>query len=673
MNIEQARSEADELRRQINHHNYLYYVLDAPDIPDVEYDRMMHRLQELETVFPELLTPDSPTQKVGARPIEKFESVTRSLPMLSLANALDEVELQDFDKRLRALLPEQSRIEYLVELKLDGLAVEIVYEKGILTLASTRGDGTEGENVTHNVKTIKAVPLRLRTGGVPYPEHLEVRGEVIIHKAAFRRLNNERIESEDPPFANPRNAAAGSIRQLDPSVTASRPLDIFFYATGKTGEWKPGSQEELLQTFESWGLKTNRERRLCRSLDEVEKYYSEILDKREKLSYEIDGIVIKLNDTRLRETAGEVSRHPRWAVAYKFPAHQDSTRIRDIVIQVGRTGQLTPVAELEPVEIGGVTVSRATLHNDDELKRKDVRVGDKVVIQRAGDVIPEVVSVIPEPGRKRSQPFRFPEKCPVCGSAVMRLEGEAAHYCSGISCPAQIKGQLVHFVSREGMDIGGLGFKLIDKLADAGLLKTAADLYDMRAEQIAGLEGLGEKSAENIISAIEGSREKGFPRVLYSLGIRFVGERTSKILAERFRSIEKLRNASEEELQNLREIGPRIAGSVVSFFKNRRNIEIIERLKNAGVRLEMDESEEASGAKRLTGRKFLFTGTLSKMTRGEAERIVENLGGEAVSAVSSKLDYLVVGENPGSKLEKAKKLKISILEEAAFLEMIKLG
>jgi DNA ligase (NAD+) len=672
MNIEQARSEAEELRRQINHHNYLYYVLDSPDVPDAEYDRMMRRLQELETVFPELLTPDSPTQKVGARPIEKFESVIRSLPMLSLANALDEAELRDFDKRLRALLPEQSKIEYLVELKLDGLAVEIVYEKGILTLASTRGDGTTGENVTHNVKTIKAVPLRLRTGGAPYPEQLEVRGEVIIHKSAFRRLNNERIEADDPPFANPRNAAAGSIRQLDPSVTASRPLDIFFYATGKVGEWKPGSQEELLQTFESWGLKTNRERRLCRSLDEVEKYYSEILDKREKLSYEIDGIVIKLNDIRLRETAGEVSRHPRWAVAYKFPAHQDSTRIRDIVIQVGRTGQLTPVAELEPVEIGGVTVSRATLHNDDEVKRKDVRVGDKVVIQRAGDVIPEVVSVIPEPRRKRSEPFRFPDKCPVCGSAVVRLEGEAAHYCSAISCPAQIKGQLVHFVSREGMDIGGLGFKLIDKLADAGLLKTAADLYDMRAGQIAGLEGLGAKSAENIISAIEGSREKEFPRVLYSLGIRFVGERTSRILAERFRTIEKLKNATEEELQNLREIGPRIAGSVVSFFKNRRNIEIIERLKKAGVRLEMDEAEKSSGAKPLAGRKFLFTGTLSKMTRGEAEKIVENLGGETVSAVSSKLDYLVVGENPGSKLEKAKKFKISILDETAFLEIIKL-
>jgi DNA ligase (NAD+) len=673
MNIEQARSEAEELRRQINHHNYLYYVLDSPDIPDAEYDRMMRRLQELETLFPELLMPDSPTQKVGATPIEKFETVTRSLPMQSLANALDEVELRDFDKRLRALLHEQSKIEYLVELKLDGLAVEIVYEKGILTLASTRGDGTEGENVTHNVKTIRAVPLRLRTGGVPYPNHLEVRGEVIIHKAAFRSLNHERIEADEPPFANPRNAAAGSIRQLDPSVTASRPLDTFFYATGRTGEWMPGNQEELLQTFESWGLKTNRERRLCRSLEEVEKYYSEILDKREKLSYEIDGIVIKLNDIRLRETAGEVSRHPRWAVAYKFPAHQDSTRIRDIVIQVGRTGQLTPVAELEPVQIGGVTVSRATLHNDDELKRKDVRIGDKVIIQRAGDVIPAVVSVIPEPGRKRSKPFHFPDKCPVCGSAVVRLEGEAAHYCSAISCPAQIKGQLVHFVSREGMDIIGLGFKLIDKLADAGLLKTPADLYDLKAEQIAELEGLGTKSAENIIGSIESSKKKDFHRVLYGLGIRFVGERTSKILAERYRTIEKLKNVTEEELQNLQEIGPRIAGSVASFFKNRRNIEIIERLKNAGVRLEMDETEKSSGAKPLEGRKFLFTGTLSKMTRGEAERIVENLGGEAVSAVSSKLNYLIVGENPGSKLEKAKKLKIPILDEAAFLEIIKIS
>lgn len=669
MNIGQARVEAEELRRRINHHNYRYYVLDSPDIPDAEYDRLMRRLQEIEAEFPELLTPDSPTQKIGAKPLEKFESVRRSIPMMSLANALNAGEMKDFDRRLRTLVPENSAIEYLVELKLDGLAIEIVYENGILVLAATRGDGTTGENVTNNVKTIKAVPLRLREGSIPHPKRLEVRGEVIIYKEAFRKLNRERIEAGEPEFANPRNAAAGAIRQLDPAVTASRPLDVFFYAVGETGEWKPSTQEELLRTFEEWGLKANKERRLCRNTDEIDKYYAKIEEKREKLPYEIDGIVIKLNDIKLRESAGEISRHPRWAVAYKFPAHQDSTRIKEIIVQVGRTGQLTPVAELEPVEIGGVTVSRATLHNAGEIERKDVRAGDKVVIQRAGDVIPEVVLVIPEPDRKRSEPFLFPSKCPVCGSAVVRMEGEAAHYCSSLSCPAQVKGQLVHFVSREGMDIIGLGFKLIDKLTEAGLLKTPADLYDLKAEQIAGLEGLGAKSAENIINAIDSSKKQEFPRVLYSLGIRFVGERTSRILAERFRSIDDLKNASEDELQNLNEIGPRIAGSVAAFFKNPRNNEMIERLKRAGLQLEMKETGKTGEAGPLAGKKFLFTGTLSNMSRGEAEKMVESLGGEAVSAVSLKLDYLVVGENPGSKLEKARKLNITILDEAGFLNL----
>lgn len=671
MNLEQARGEAEKLRQQINHHNYLYYVLDAPEISDSEYDRMLRRLIELETEFPALLTKDSPTQKIGAAPLEKFETVVHSLPMMSLANAFDTEELQDFDKRLASLLPEGSEREYLVELKLDGLAVEIIYENGVLILASTRGDGTTGENITQNVKTIKAVPLRLRESDVKYPERLEVRGEVIIHKTAFAELNKTRIKNEESPFANPRNAAAGSIRQLDPSITASRPLDIFFYALGHSGDWKPKTQEELLQALRGWGLRINKEYRVCRTINEVERYYSEILNRRDQLSFEIDGIVIKLNDLSLRAVAGEVSRHPRWAVAYKFPAHQDSTRIKDIVIQVGRTGQLTPVAELEPIVIGGVTVSRATLHNDDEIKRKDVRIGDKVILQRAGDVIPEVVSVIPEPERTRNEPFRFPDKCPVCGSDVVRPEGEAAHYCSGISCPAQIKGLIRHFVSREGMDIEGLGSKLIDKLVDVGLLKNAADLYSLKTEELAELEGLGEKSASNIISAINESKNRDFPKVLYSLGIRFVGERTSRILAEHFLSIDLLKISTEEELQKINEIGPRIAESVVTFFRNEKNIGIIKRLKSAGIRMTMDKKADVASEKPLSGKKFLFTGTLTGMARSEAEELVEKHGGEAVSAISAKVDYLVVGENPGSKLEKARTLNVKIIGEAEFLDLIK--
>jgi DNA ligase (NAD+) len=671
MNLEQARLEADKLRRQINQHNYLYYVLDAPEISDADYDRMLRRLIEIENEYPIILSPDSPTQKIGAPPLDKFETVVHSMPMMSLANTFDTEELRDFDKRLASLLPEVSNREYLAELKLDGLAVEIIYEKGILSLASTRGDGTTGENITQNVKTIKAVPLMLRKSDTPYPDRLEVRGEVIIHKNAFSELNKTRIEKEEPPFANPRNAAAGSIRQLDPSITASRPLDIFFYALGHSGNWIPDTQEELLQTIKGWGLRINKEYKLCKNLDEVESYYSEILIKREKLPYEIDGIVIKLNNLSLREKAGEVSRHPRWAVAYKFPAHQDSTRIRNIVIQVGRTGQLTPVAELEPIEIGGVTVSRATLHNYDEINRKDVRVGDKVILQRAGDVIPEVVSVILESDKKRSNPFIFPNKCPVCGSDVIRPEGEVAYYCSGISCPAQIKGLLRHFVSREGMDIEGLGFKLIDKLVDVGLLRNVADFFEIKAVELAKLEGLGEKSATNIINAINESKQREFPRVLYSLGIRFVGERTSRILTEHFISIERLRAASEDELQEIHEIGPRIAESVVSFFKNSKNIKIIENLKAAGVQMEMRKNDASPEKKPLSEKKFLFTGTLSGMARVDAEKLVESLGGEAVSSISSKVDYLVVGENPGSKLDKARLMNIKILDEAAFMAMVK--
>ncbi|MBN2134820.1 MAG: NAD-dependent DNA ligase LigA [Acidobacteria bacterium] len=663
------KQEITELRRKINHHNYLYYVMDSPEVSDVEYDLLYRRLQELEEKYPEYKTPDSPTMKVGAPPLEKFEPVEHNLPMLSLANALNENELIEFDKRVRNTLSLDKSPDYFVELKLDGLAVEVIYENGMYKLASTRGDGKTGENVTLNVKTIRSIPLLLREGGKEFPQVLEARGEVIIHKKEFAELNESRFREGEPVFANPRNAAAGSLRQLNSSITASRPLDVFFYTVGLTGEWVPKSQQELLQKLSSWGLKTNPNSRLCRSIEEVIGFYREIEQKRESLPYEIDGIVVKVNSFALQEELGEVSKHPRWAIAYKFKAQQATTRINSITVQVGRTGQLTPVAELEPVVVGGVTVSRATLHNEDEIRRKDIREGDKVMIERAGDVIPKVVSVLADEKTPRNKPFQFPKHCPVCGSAVNRPGDEVAYYCSGISCPAQIKGLLRHFVSRSAMDIEGLGEKLIDRLVDLGMLSSVADIYSLEKNKLADLEGLGEKSAENIFRAVEKSKSRPFAQVLNALGIRFVGERTARLLAEEFKTIDAIIQADEDRLVTVPEVGPRIAESVRSFFSNEKNLNIINRLKIAGLRFVSTEDELQPQSGALTGKKFLFTGTLNSMSRDEAKKKVLAAGGDVISAVSKNLDYLVVGDQPGSKLDKARSLGIPILTEEEFLKL----
>ncbi len=580
---EVIRRKAEKLREEIEYHNHRYYVLDQPEIPDAEYDRLMQELERIENQYPELRTSDSPTQRVGAPPLETFEIVRHTLPMLSLANAFDESEARDFDKRVKKFLGISTDVPYVTEPKLDGLAVELVYEAGLLTVGSTRGDGVNGENITQNLRTVKTIPLRLIRRGIPVPERLEVRGEVIMQIDKFRAFNRKREESGEPLFANPRNAAAGSVRQLDSKITAARPLEIYCYGLGEVRGHTFKTQWDILQTLPRWGLRTNPNVRRCRNIDDVLVYHREMNEKRETLPYEIDGIVIKVDDIDLQARLGEISRSPRWALAFKFQPKQETTRILDIVAQVGRTGALTPVAMMQPVNVGGVEVSRATLHNQDEIDKKDVRIGDTVIIQRAGDVIPEVVEVITSKRTGAEKKFKMPTKCPVCGSEVIREE--VIHRCIGLDCPAQLKGRIRHFASKRAMDIDGLGVKLIDQLVDKGLVNDVADLYDITRDQLIALERMAQKSAQNIIDAIEASKEKPLSKFLYALGVRHVGEHISDILAQRFSRIEDLPTLSEEELMNVDEVGPEVAASVVRFFRDKKNRESIERLKKAGVKV----------------------------------------------------------------------------------------
>ncbi len=670
MDKEQAKKRISELRKQLHYHNYRYYVLDDPEISDAEYDRLMRELQELENQFPELITPDSPTQRVGAAPLDAFESYTHTTPMLSLDNGFDEGEIKEFDTRLRKLLPPNTSVEYVAEPKFDGLAVELVYENGALTVGATRGDGIVGENVTQNIKTIKSVPLHLIDREIPIPERLEVRGEVVIPTEDFEKLNIQREKAGEPLFANPRNAAAGSLRQLDPRITASRPLDIFFHSSGQVIGYEFRSHWEFLETIAKWGLKVSPIKRMCRSLDEIFSFYTELMEMRDNLPYEIDGMVIKVNDLAQRAVIGEKTRSPRWAIAYKFPARQEITQIIDIVAQVGRTGTLTPVAIMKPVRIGGVEVSRATLHNQDEIDRKDIRIGDWVVVQRAGDVIPEVVKVVTSRRTGNEKKYRLPDKCPVCGSHVVRLPGEAAHRCQNISCPAQLKQQIKHFASRNAMDIEGIGDKLVDQLVDSGLVKNVADLYFLTKNQWANLDRLAEKSAENILAALEKSKKVTLDRFIFALGIRFVGEHAARLLANHFKSLENLQKASYDELIEIHEIGPQSAQSIVEFFAEPQNLQTIKKLQQAGVTIEKMPETEISELP-LAGKTFVFTGALENFSRHEAEQLVESLGGRASSSVSKKTDFVVVGKDPGSKADKARQLGVTILNEKEFLEMIK--
>ena len=665
MVTEAVKKRAEKLREEIGYHNYRYYVLDQPEISDAEYDRLMKELEKLEEQYPELRTPNSPTQRVGAPPLEAFEIVRHTLPMLSLANAFEETEARDFDKRLKKSLGTSSEIVYVGEPKLDGLAVELVYERGQFIVGSTRGDGVNGENITQNLRTVKTIPLQLIQKELAAPERLEVRGEVIMQIDRFKALNRAREESGEPLFANPRNAAAGSLRQLDSKITSDRPLEIYCYGLGEVRGITFKTQWEILQTLPKWGLRTNPLARRCTGIDAVLEYYQEIREKRERLPYEIDGIVIKVDRLDLQTALGEISRSPRWALAFKFQPKQETTKILDIIVQVGRTGALTPVAVMEPVRVGGVEVSRATLHNQDEVDKKDVRVGDTVLIQRAGDVIPEVVEVIKSKRTGKEKPFRMPSQCPVCGAEVVREE--AIHRCIGLDCPAQLKGRIKHFASKRAMDIDGLGVKLIDQLVDTGLVKDVADLYTIRKEQLIELERMADKSAQNIVDAIEGSKEKPLSKFLFALGIRHVGEHISEVLAQRFPRLDDFFHLSEEDLMKVEEVGPEVAASVVRFFRDRKNKESVERLKRAGVKVIEAEAKKKG---RLADKIFVFTGILPSYGRDEARSLVESFGGKTASSVSKRVDFVVAGEDPGSKLDKAKELGIKILTEGEFKKLI---
>jgi DNA ligase (NAD+) len=665
MVTEAIKKRVEKLREEIEYHNYRYYILDQPEISDAQYDRLMRELQKLEEQYSELRSPNSPTQRVGASPLQEFEIVRHTIPMLSLANAFDETEARDFDKRVKKFLGSSAEVTYVAEPKLDGLAVELVYERGQFVVGSTRGDGVNGENITQNLRTIKTIPLQLMRKEVPVPERLEVRGEVIMQLKKFKELNRKREEIGEPLFANPRNAAAGSIRQLDPKITVERPLEIYCYGVGEVRERTFKTHWEILQTFPKWGLRTNPNIERCQNIDEVLEYYHRMNEKRETLPYEIDGIVIKVDRIDLQTKLGEIARSPRWAVAFKFQPKQETTKIIDIKPQVGRTGALTPVAWMEPVKVGGVEVSRATLHNQDEIDRLDVRIGDTVLIQRAGDVIPEVVQVITSKRRGTEKKFRMPSKCPVCGAEVMKEE--AIHRCIGLDCPAQLKGRIRHFASKRAMDIDGLGVKLIDQLVDKGLVKDVADIYYINKEELIELERMADKSAQNIIDAIEKSKTKPLSKFLYALGIRHVGETTAEDLARHFPRLDDFFHLTEEDLMEVEGIGPEVAASVHQFFGDKKNKESIERLKKAGVKVIESKVKEKG---KLVGKTFLFTGALKVFGRDEARNLVESLGGTTASSVSKNVDYVVVGEDPGSKFDKAKELGIRTLTEEEFKKMI---
>lgn len=665
---ESPRKEVERLREQLDRHNYLYYVLDQPEISDAEYDRLLRRLEALEAAHPELRTPDSPTQRVGAAPSEKFGAVVHRRAMLSLANAMDAEEMAEFDARIKRFLKSDEEIEYVAEVKLDGLAVELVYKDGRLATGSTRGDGVHGEDVTANIRTIRSVPLKLiKPPHRTIPKLLEVRGEVIFPRRAFERLNAERIRAGEPPFANPRNAAAGSLRQLDPKVTASRPLDIFVHSPGAMEGVEFASQWEFLQGVKAMGLKTNPLSRICPGLAAVLAYWDELSEKRHELDYEADGVVAKVNSFALQERLGEVSRSPRWAVAYKFKAQQAETRVRAIEVQVGRIGSLTPVAKLEPVALAGVTISNASLHNLDEIRRKDIRAGDTVLIERAGDVIPYVVRVTKK-SHPRAAEFQMPRHCPECGGAIVHEEDEAAYFCVNANCPARMRESIRHFASKAALDIDGLGDKLVAQLVERGLVKELDDIYRLTAEQIAGLDRMGEKSAANLIAAIERSRHTTLDRVINGLGIRHVGEHTARQLAIRFRTLGELIDAGEEELLSVRDIGAEVARSIREYFAEPRNRRAVERLAEL---LEIAPvAVPAEGREALRGKTFVLTGGLEAMTRDEAERRILSAGGRVSASVSRKTDFVVAGADPGSKLRKAEQLGVKVLNERDFLKLL---
>ena len=665
--LQQLAAKAENLREQINHHNYRYYILDDPEVSDAEYDKLMRQLEALENEHPALRTPDSPTQRVGATPSEKFGVVVHRRMMMSLSNAMNADEMVEFDKRIKRFLKSDDDIEYVAEIKLDGLSVELVYEHGALVVASTRGDGVNGEDITPNVKTIRSVPLHLRKPDHGHiPRLLEVRGEVIFPKAGFAKLNADREAAGEPVFANPRNAAAGSLRQLDPRITASRPLEIFLYAPGAIEGATFKSQWDFLQGLKALGLRTNPLSRVCPNVNAVLEYWNEVTEKRHSLAYDADGIVAKVNSVELQERLGEVSRSPRWAIAYKFKAQQAETVVEKIEVQVGRIGSLTPVAKLRPVQLAGVTISNASLHNLDEIRRKDIREGDTVLIERAGDVIPYVVRVTEE-AKPRSHPFQMPRHCPVCGAAIVHEEGEVAYLCVNANCPARMRESIRHFASKNSLDIEGLGDKLVAQLVERGMVKELDDIYALTTEQLAGLERMATKSAQNVVDAIEKSRNTTLDRVINGLGIRHVGEHTARQLALRFKTLDALAAASEDDLSSVRDIGGEVARSIREYFDEPRNLGAVERLAKV---LKIEVPAVPSGRGALRDRSFVLTGTLPSMAREEAERRILAAGGRVTGSVSRKTDFVVAGEEAGSKLRKAQELGIRVLDEQGLLDLL---
>jgi DNA ligase (NAD+) len=669
---EATRKKAESLRDQIRHHNHRYHALDDPEIPDIEYDRLLRELQAIEADFPEIITPDSPTQRVGDAPISAFGSVEHELPMLSLGNAFSGDELREFHRRVldRLGLDDDVELVYAAEPKLDGAAISLMYENGELLRGATRGDGSVGEDVTHNVRTIESIPLRLL--GNDFPSRLEVRGEVFMPKAGFDAYNDRARSAGEKTFVNPRNAAAGSLRQLDPKLTAERPLDMYAYSVGiADGGNLPVRHSEIIDQLQLWGIKVCPERRMVSGVEGCLEFYEDIGRRRGTLSYEIDGVVYKVDDLRMQEKLGFVSRAPRWAIAHKFPAQEELTQVEAVEFQVGRTGAVTPVARLKPVFVGGVTVSNATLHNIDELHRKDVRIGDTVIVRRAGDVIPEVASVILDRRPKGTRRIDMPKNCPVCNSHVAREEGEAVARCTGgLFCAAQRAEALKHFVSRRALDIEGFGAKLVEQLVASDQLKTPADIFALTEDELSELDRMGEKSANNLIQSINSSKSTTLARVLYALGIREVGVATAASLAAHYGRLENVIAASNEDLQSVADVGPVVAERIRTFLGEEHNLDVISRLQEYGVVWPESDPVREDDDGPLCGKAFVITGTLPNLTRDEAADLIRSSGGKVTGSVSGKTDYLVAGEKAGSKLAKAEKLNVTVLDEAALRSLL---
>jgi len=659
--------EIARLRAEIERHNHLYYVVNQPELSDAEYDALYRKLEQLEAEHPELVTPDSPTQRVGSEPSQSFASIEHSIAMLSFGNAFDPDGLRDFDRRVRSQFGVEQ-VAYVAEPKLDGLAIELVYRDGLLVNGSTRGDGRIGEDVTANLRTIRSIPLRLRDTEASAPSLLEVRGEVFIEKQAFVALNQQRETDDLSSFANPRNLAAGTLRQLDARVTASRPLSIYCYDVGLVEGITIESQQQLLDVLPKLGIRVNPRYRVCAGIEEVIDFYQDILNSRQELPYEADGIVVKVDSFAARETLGTVSRSPRWAIAGKFPAAQGITTLKDIVVSVGRTGALTPVAVLEPVRIHGVQISSATLHNEDEILRKDIRIGDTVIVERAGDVIPKIARSMPELRTGSERSLVMPATCPVCGSEVLRVETEAAHRCLNTSCPARFKQSIFHFISKGGLDVEGMGPQLITQLVDGGIVGTLADLFRLDRDTLIGLERLGPKSADNLMAALDRAKTVSLSRFLFALGIPGVGAHLAEVLASHFGDLDSLAQAGEEKLASIHEIGPLSAHAIVAFFANKHSRQTIGDLLDAGLTLEAPSPGSERGA--LAGQRFVFTGSLSSMTRSQAGERVKSLGGIVTSSVSKTTDFVVLGGNPGSKADKAREIGVRLLSEDEFLELL---